>query len=457
MTFEIDNQTKKDLDIFGTYKGGKSVFDLFNFCSYKGGKDKLYTFLAYPSNHIAEITERQEAIKFFQQYLPAGLTIDRDALDFSEYYFKHSGYPKSRPSKIGALERKFINSLSKGDEYYLIEKGVSSMIEVLKGLYAFSQGLAGELSERVPELIKRYNKQLDELFALPEFSGIPSLDKIKAYDTDSYDYIFRYSQNKKMQFIFSMIYEYDAYSAVAKAAEKHQFSYPEILPQASNCLEAEGLFHPFVKGGIPNDIHFDKNSNLLFITGPNMAGKSTFLKALGVAVYLAHTGFPVPAKNMKLSILSGLCTTINISDNISSGYSHFYAEVMRVKYVAERLKTNSNMLVIFDELFRGTNVKDAYDGTLAIVSAFAKIRNSFFVISTHIVEAAKELKKDSNIKFRYFEIKEHDGHPVYTYKLKEGTSEDRLGMYIIKREKIIEMINDIADINTQNNKNDETI
>jgi Mismatch repair ATPase (MutS family) len=116
---------------------------------------------------------------------------------------------------------------------------------------------------------------------------------------------------------------------------------------------------------------------------------------------------------------------------------------MRIKDVAHRLEANNRILVLFDELFRGTNVKDAYDGTVAVVSAFAKIRTSFFVISTHIVEAARELESKANIQFSYFDIKEEDGHPVYTYKLKEGVSDVRLGMYIINKEGVIDLINNI--------------
>ena len=85
-----------------------------------------------------------------------------------------------------------------------------------------------------------------------------------------------------------------------------------------------------------------------------MAGKSTYMKAFGVAVYLAHCGFPVPASRMELSPFRGLFTTINLSDNLSLGYSHYYNEVARVKYVVEQVRDLEDVVVVFDELFRGT-------------------------------------------------------------------------------------------------------
>src|SRR3546814_20833413 len=72
-------------------------------------------------------------------------------------------------------------------------------------------------------------------------------------------------------------------------------------------------------------------------------------------------GFPVPATRMRTCVLDGLITTINLADNIGAGYSHFYTEVKRVKLVAERIQQTDRLLVIFDELFRGTNVKEAYE------------------------------------------------------------------------------------------------
>lgn len=444
MKFEVDKQTLKDLEIFDIVRERKSIFGLFNFARSMGGRRQLYNFLLSPLADLDEINERKNAIAFFQKHMPYGLNVDKNALDFSEYYFKHGNYATRPPSKFAAIERKIMSYINQSNEYYLVEKGVSSTVDLLKGIYRFSLDLAEKLAEDdTSTLLSRNNKEVLKIFSQPEYDEVLNIKKIKAYDTERFDHMFRHTHRKEIKFFHNMVYEYDAYYAVTKGAEKYQLTYPDILPQDENCLEIGGLFHPFVDDAISNDVSFEKESNLLFISGPNMAGKSTFLKALGVAVYLAHVGFPVPATKMKLSILSGLCTTINISDNLSSGYSHFYAEVMRIKHVAEKLKSNKNMLVLFDELFRGTNVKDAYDGTLAIVSAFSQIKSSFFIISTHIVEVAKDLQEDKNIQFAYFEVDNEDGHPIYTYKLREGVSNVRLGMYIINKERLIELINDI--------------
>lgn len=174
-----------------------------------------------------------------------------------------------------------------------------------------------------------------------------------------------------------------------------------------------------------------------------MAGKSTFLKSLGLAIYISHLGFPVPAKKMKTSVYNGIITTINLSDNINKGYSHFYSEVRRVKEVAIKLKDKNRLFVIFDELFRGTNVKDAFDASLLIIESFAKINESTFFISTHITEIAERLEKFSNIDYKYFNSELIDDKPVYKYELKEGVSHERLGMHIVRNEKIIEILDSI--------------
>ncbi len=180
---------------------------------------------------------------------------------------------------------------------------------------------------------------------------------------------------------------------------------------------------------------------MLFLTGANMAGKSTFMKSFGIAVYLAHLGFPVAASRMEFSVRDGLYSSINVPDNISLGYSHFYAEVLRVKQVAEAVSKRKRLVVLFDELFKGTNVKDAYDATLAVTEAFAGYRNSCFIISTHIIELGEVLGRScSNMQFAYLPTVMEGPAPRYTYQLEPGITGDRQGMIIIQNEKIFEIL-----------------
>jgi DNA mismatch repair ATPase MutS len=109
--------------------------------------------------------------------------------------------------------------------------------------------------------------------------------------------------------------------------------------------------------------------------------------------------------------------------------------------VAKELGVSKNLFIIFDELFRGTNVKDAYEATIAITEAFAEKRNCMFVVSTHIIEAGDVLKERcSNINFCYLPTRMNKNTPIYTYTLEQGITADRHGMIIINNEGILEII-----------------
>ena len=240
--------------------------------------------------------------------------------------------------------------------------------------------------------------------------------------------------------MLQIVYELDAYQNVASVAKQNGFGFATYLASQSVKLEFEGLFHPKINNPVKNNLSLREDKNVIFLSGSNMSGKSSFLKSLGLSIYLSQIGFPVPAKAMVTSGFGGLVTTINLSDNIESGYSHFFSEVQRIKLIAENLVESEKMVVILDELFRGTNVKDAFDASLATISALSTIKNSFFLISTHIVELVPELKKHKNISFMYLETEFKNDHPNFTYQLKEGVSEEKVGMFIIKNERIINII-----------------
>src|SRR5688572_24578869 len=152
-------------------------------------------------------------------------------------------------------------------------------------------------------------------------------------------------------------------------------------------------------------------------------------------------GFPVAASNMEFSVKDGMYTSINVPDNLALGYSHFYAEVLRVKAVAEDVAAGKALVVVFDELFKGTNVKDAYDATLSLAEAFVGHRACFFIISTHIVEVGEALRERcGNFLFAYLPTVMRGAIPHYTYQLTAGITRDKQGMTIIENEGVLELI-----------------
>jgi DNA mismatch repair ATPase MutS len=184
----------------------------------------------------------------------------------------------------------------------------------------------------------------------------------------------------------------------------------------------------------------DPAQNFVFLTGANMAGKSTLIKSVGAAVFLAHIGLGVPAKNMRLTVFDGLLSNINVADNISKGESYFFNEVQRIKNTIYKINNGKKWLVLIDELFKGTNVQDAMKCSLAVIKGLIKIKNSLFILSTHLYEIGDELKTFPNISFKYFETTVTDDQLAFSYQLKEGISNDRIGYVILKRERVVEML-----------------
>lgn len=171
-----------------------------------------------------------------------------------------------------------------------------------------------------------------------------------------------------------------------------------------------------------------------------MAGKSTLIKAVGSAVFLAHIGMGVPAAKMKLTLFDGLLSNINVVDNIAKGESFFFNEVQRIKNTIEKINNGKKWLVLIDELFKGTNVQDAMKCSLTVIKGLIKMKNSLFILSTHLYEIGDELKNYPTISFRYFETNVKDEELEFSYQLKEGISNDRIGYVILKREKVVEML-----------------
>jgi DNA mismatch repair ATPase MutS len=227
---------------------------------------------------------------------------------------------------------------------------------------------------------------------------------------------------------------------MAQAVKRFGLVFPEFIQSEQPRVEATGLYHILLEQPVAYDIHLNPDSNFLFLTGANMAGKSTFIKAMGIAVFLAHTGMGVPAKVLQLSLFHGLLSNINVVDNLMKGESYFYNEVQRIKATVTKVNDGRKWLILIDELFKGTNVQDAMKCSSTVIEGLLKIRNSLFILSTHLYEIGEDLKQYPNINFKYFETAVSDDQLQFSYQLKDGISNDRLGYLILKREGVVNLL-----------------
>jgi DNA mismatch repair ATPase MutS len=320
----------------------------------------------------------------------------------------------------------------------MLIQGLQATIITLKKCY----GLVVELCSMEGPFRARA-AQIKNILEADQMSALIETDIYKSISAKKiafYDYLLRNKLNAGIREVLQFIAEVDVNIAVSSVASSKGFTYARARPKSDNTLKAVDLKHPAIEKAVGNDIEMHGQSNVIFLTGANMAGKSTWMKSIGIAMYLAHIGFPVAAKSLEFSVREGIYSSINVADNIALGYSHFYAEVVRVKYAADATGTGKHLLLMFDELFKGTNVKDAYDGTLAVTEAFAEYVNCLFIVSTHIIEVGEALKGRSNIQFTYMPTVMQGTVPKYPYRLEKGITEDRQGMMIIRNEGILGMI-----------------
>jgi DNA mismatch repair ATPase MutS len=231
---------------------------------------------------------------------------------------------------------------------------------------------------------------------------------------------------------------------MAKANKLLSLQPPEILETQEPVISAKGLWHVMLKDPVSYDMEMHPEQNFVFLTGANMAGKSTLIKSVGIAVYLSHLGMGVPAQQMELTLFEGILSNINVEDNITKGESYFFNEVKRIKETLTRINDGKRWLVLIDELFKGTNIQDAMKCSLAVIEGLVKFRNGLFILSTHLYEIGEELKKHPSISFKYFETILEGEQLHFSYQLKDGISQDRMGYLILKKEGVIALLDTIG-------------
>jgi DNA mismatch repair protein MutS len=229
----------------------------------------------------------------------------------------------------------------------------------------------------------------------------------------------------------------DAMLSIGIASKELGWSYPTF----SDRLQIRGLWHPLIHGtGVRNDFAMGEPVRVCFVSGPNMSGKTTLLKAVGIATLLAQIGSGVPAESMSFEPFDALLSSIDITDNLGRGESFYLAEVRRLAGLANLVRAHPRTLALVDEPFRGTNTQDAIEGTTEIVSGLLSLPSALVVVASHLSQVMLAFEGHAGIHALHFAASVVAGEIAFDYEARPGVSTQRLGMMLLRKENVLELL-----------------
>lgn len=225
--------------------------------------------------------------------------------------------------------------------------------------------------------------------------------------------------------------KFEAYTSLAVIPQiSSQFIFPEFSAEGM-IFSAENLGHPLINESSRVANNINMQNNICIITGSNMSGKTTMLRTVGINLVLAYAGAPVIAKSMRCSMMD-LFTSMRIKDDLSSGISTFYAELLRIKTIVEFSLLKKPMIFLLDEIFRGTNSRDRIIGAKSVIS---NLNRQWIIglVSTHDFELCS-LENEGKDRIKNFHFTEYyvDDKIRFDYKLKSGRCETTNAKYLMK-------------------------
>jgi DNA mismatch repair protein MutS len=433
---QLDNTTYADLSIFSTEDF--SIFSKLDRTRTVGGRLQLQEFFYHPFSDLKNIRQTQDILGIILKHENEwGPSITNGTIMVMERFYE-TPLDKIPASHDPVSARMY--QLLHAPDYSLTRYSITHFADFIRGMLSII-GIGKK--EPCPSMLGQLLKRADNLLSSPLLHALAEKktgDKLQPEEVVEYG---NYIRNRFKTSALSLIEIYgklDAWYSMAVAGREYNLVMPELRDVEFPYIEIKALHHLLLPDAVSYDVYMDPKSNFLFLTGANMAGKSTFIKSVGAALFLAHLGMAVPALKMSISLFDGILSNINVVDNLVKGESYFFNEVQRIRNTIIQISDRKKWLVLIDELFKGTNVQDAMKCSSTVIRGLIKIKSSLFILSTHLYEIGEELKQYSNISFKYFETRIAEGQLQFPYQLKDGISNDRLGYLILEREKVVELL-----------------
>lgn len=434
----IDQETARDLEIFRTRSGEPGIFQILDMTKTQGGRRALRFRFENPMSDPELIRRVQEGVEFLAAE-EIGFDLNQNLIRDVRAYLDSSWDVASRARGLRFFVEAAVGSLKHRDLFIHARRGVGSTQYMISQLLPFLKNL--QEKEPPPEI----ERPVDNLLALVDRLR---LGKVRVsrfpWALARADRYLRLERKADFQRFFELLSELDALIAMASALKEKGLVFPEIVESSEFFLEGEGVFHLFLPNPVGNPVKIGEGKSLIFLTGPNMAGKTTHLKAVAISTYLAHLGMGVPAKRLRFTPLDAIFSSLRPEESLRQGLSFFMAEVLRAKEIAEAVAGGQRALVLFDEVFRGTNVKDALDASLLVIRGFSKFKASGFLFSSHLVELAEDLGQEESVLFSCFDGEIRDQQARYDFRIRDGVSDQRLGIQLLEQEGVAKILGRIG-------------
>jgi DNA mismatch repair ATPase MutS len=431
----IDAATLRDLDVLtASTPRGPSLWSLIDRTRSRAGREHLRRSLVAPNHTVPAILERQRAHQAIAADL-AGVArlLDGVGADGVERYLEATWQlPSAHPAlaSIGLLRPDWFK------EYLRAVDGGRTRVEAA---LAAATALRDRFTVAHSPLLRDVAGRLTAALASPHVAAMTARAGSRGTAARlAFDAVARDAGKPVLLAILDAVGEIDAMWSLAAATDERGWAYP----QPSTRLVVTGLRHPFLDASrsVANDLRLDDVTRVCVVTGPNMAGKSTFLRAVAMAVLLAHAGCGVPASALEFPAVATIFSSVQIADDLDAGESFYLAEVRRIRALAEALHEHRSMLAVLDEPFRGTNVHDAAEASLAVISRLVAQPQALVFVATHVAEVTDGLRDDARVRFLHFAADVTDDRPVFDYLLRDGVSTQRLGMTLLRQEQVLELL-----------------
>ena len=304
------------------------------------------------------------------------------------------------------------------DSIHLIEQTsfTSNYLRYLQNKFRQQNGKASSQLHKLKKILERLDMRFNIVVFIP-------LDILLQWDLQQVLALEKWKKQNHKNVIawFTALGEFEAVSSLSTLSFNHPGWCFPVFTEDHFFIKGIDIGHPLIRPDkcITNPIKIEQRGQLMLVTGSNMAGKSTYLRSLGINTILAMAGAPVCARYFSLSPVQ-IISSMRISDNLEENTSTFYAELKKLKTIIDKVNKNEKVFILLDEILRGTNSLDRHTGSAALIKQLIK-HNAACIIATHDVELAK-MKEDypDNILNYHFDVQVSNDELYFDYRLKEG-------------------------------------